>query len=382
VVSGLYPPGSTFKIVTATAGLEEGVIDQNTLVEDIGVLTVGPYSYGNWYFSQYGRTEGEINIVKAIARSNDIFFYKLGEWLQIDRLEDWAHRFYADEIIDTELGGEVAGIIRRDRDWYLGDTYHAAIGQGDVMTTPLHVHTWGQIIANEGKLCTPTLLNKKTPLREVLISGFDWPKQPDFPFIYTVSHTQYSVKNQWGGPEGNRTPEAMNGKSGSGPTRAHSRSSVTNKQEYSQENELKFIKKAYAADDQCIDIGISEKTLDLVQQGMKAACSTGGTAWPLFNFEVTSYQLPVTSAQEEKDNPETGNRKLVTIPIACKTGTAEFGHPDDKTHAWLTAYAPIDNPEIVVTVLLEEGGEGSSHAGPVVKDILTAWFESSSSSIQ
>lgn len=281
-LTGLYPPGSTFKIITATAGLEEGVIDKSTLVEDTGVLRVGPYSYGNWYFSQYGRTEGEINIIRALARSNDIFFYKVGEWLQIDRLAHWAHIFHADETIDTELEGEAAGVVRRERDWYLGDTYHVAIGQGDVLVTPLHVATWAQMIANDGSYCVPTFVQDKT----------------------------------------RKT---------------------------------------------CTSLNISPQTRALVHEGMKEACSTGGTAWPLFNFEVGSpdEQTASDSAKPKKQ-----------IQLACKTGTAEFGHPKNKTHAWITAYAPADDPEITVTVLVEEGGEGSSHAGPVARDILKAWFES------
>ena len=272
-LSGLYPPGSTFKIVTAVAGLEEGVIDESTLVEDTGILRVGAYSYGNWYFSQYGRTEGEVNIVRALGRSNDIFFYKLGEWLQAEKLEEWAHRFKADEIIDTELEGEIAGTIRRDRDWYLGDTYHLAIGQGDMLVTPLHVHTWTQTIAKGGTICTPSFLK------------------------HDVSSDISSYQ----------------------PVKAPS----------------------------CETLAIDDATIDIVSRGLESVCATGGTAWPLFDFPVH---------------------------LACKTGTAEFGHPEHKTHAWLTAYGPADNPEIVVTALLEEGGEGSSATGPIVKAVMSEWF--------
>ena len=81
---------------------------------------------------------------------------------------------------------------------------------------------------------------------------------------------------------------------------------------------------------------------------MKEACSTGGTAFPFFDFSP---------------------------PVACKTGTAEYGDPEGKTHAWLTAFAPVGNPEIVVTALIEGGGEGSYEAGPIVKEIMEVWFE-------
>ena len=81
---------------------------------------------------------------------------------------------------------------------------------------------------------------------------------------------------------------------------------------------------------------------------MKAACKTGGTAWPLFNFKTE---------------------------IACKTGTAEVGDGSKDTQAWLTAFAPADDPQISITVLVERGGEGSDVAAPIVGDILKEWFD-------
>jgi len=78
-IAANYHPGSVFKIVIASAGLETGVIDKNTLIEDTGVIKIGDYSYTNWLWNKRGTTDGMVDIVKAIKRSNDIFFYKLGE---------------------------------------------------------------------------------------------------------------------------------------------------------------------------------------------------------------------------------------------------------------------------------------------------------------
>jgi len=100
---------------------------------------------------------------------------------------------------------------------------------------------------------------------------------------------------------------------------------------------------------------ISKKTIDLIREGMKQACSTGGTGWPLFDFAV-------------------GKNKIQT---ACKTGTAESHAKSGMPHAWITAFAPFDKPEISVTVLIEEGGQGSDVAGPIAKEILKAYFERS-----
>ena len=72
-IGGVYPPGSTFKLVTALAALEEGAIRSDTTVDDVGVLSIGPFRFPNWYFLQYGKTDGLVNVVKALQRSNDIF---------------------------------------------------------------------------------------------------------------------------------------------------------------------------------------------------------------------------------------------------------------------------------------------------------------------
>ncbi len=333
-LGGLYPPGSTFKIVTAVAALEEGAIRPDTTVEDVGVVTIGPFTFPNWYFVQYGKTEGMVDIVKAIQRSNDIFFYKVGEWVGITKLSQWARRLGVGTVLGIELGGEAKGLMpdpswknlrftseedlrARNNEWYLGDTYHVAIGQGYLLTTPLQVNTWTNVMANGGKLCKPTILKAS------------------------------SVKRQ-----------------------ASS----------------------------CKDLGIKKETISIITEGMEKACEPGGTGWPLFEFKVKSEKLKVDKQQElSASSSSTRNSELATfnsIPLACKTGTAEFGDPKDRTHAWFTVFAPLPaevplsgtkaglkespivtgEPEISVTVLVEAGGEGSSVAAPVAKAILEEWF--------
>lgn len=264
-IAGTYPAGSTFKIVTATAGLETGKITESTEITDPGILIIGPYKFPNWLYVRNGGTQGTLNVVSAITKSNDIFFYRVGEWVGVDDLSDWALKFGLANQLGVDLPGEAAGRIRSKPDWYLGDTYHLAIGQGDLLVTPLQVNNWTSVIASGGKLCKPHVANNKQQ--------------------------------------------------------------ITNN---------------------CKDLGISAKTLNLVKQGMVGACSPGGTAWPLFDF---------------------------SIQIACKTGTAEFGDPaKGGTHAWLTAYAPSGKPQVAVTVIVEGGGEGSDVAAPMVKKILEMWF--------
>ena len=90
---------------------------------------------------------------------------------------------------------------------------------------------------------------------------------------------------------------------------------------------------------------VSEENYKLVREGMRKACQTGGTGWPFFDAAYS---------------------------VGCKTGTAEksLGNP----HAWFTAFVPFDDPKISITVIIEEGGEGSGVAGPVAKEILDWWF--------
>lgn len=328
-IGGVYPPGSTFKIVTAMAALEEGAIDPKTTVEDTGVLTIGPYSFPNWYFLQYGKKEGMVDLVRALKRSNDIFFYKTGEWLGITKLVVWAQKLGLGKPLGIELGGEAGGLMpdpawkkkhfsskedreARNDEWYVGDTYHVSIGQGYLLTTPLQVNTWTNVVATGGALCTP-MIEKNTG-------------------------------------------------------------------------------DAKKASSHCRSIGLAKETIEVVTRGLVEACATGGTGWPLFNFTVS--KADESGAAEYNETGVTPVEKI-RIPVACKTGTAEFGDPKNHTHAWFTAYAPVPDsykddavagdtakstsvltgqPEISVTVLVESAGEGSSVAAPIAKKILESWF--------
>ncbi len=277
VISGIYPPGSTFKIITAAAGLEEGKIRKDTKIEDLGVITVGKYRYANWYFTQYGKTEGMVDLVWALKRSTDTFFYKVGEWVGAEKIIEWGRKFGLGKVLGIDLPGESSGFLPNPsgEEWFLGNTYHLAIGQGGLMLTPLQVNVMTSVIASRGKLCRPYLF---------------------------VSQ---------GAPERD------------------------------------FGERENANKSSCFEVGLKKETISLITEGMKEACSQGGTAFPLFDFK-----------------PQ----------VACKTGTAEFDDPAGRTHAWLTAFAPIENPEIVVTALVEAGGEGSSVAAPIVKKVLDAYF--------
>lgn len=267
-LGGAYPAGSVFKLAVASAALEEKNISSEFTIDDPGVISAGGLSFSNWFYSEYGRKEGVVDVVRALTRSTDTFFYEVGALTGPDNMASWANKMGLGKATGIDIPGEVEGLIptpswkikTKGEQWYLGNTYNMSIGQGDVLVTPLQVAQMTQVVANGGKLCK----------------------------IHVV-----------GGKKS------------------------------------------------CTQIGISGTVLELIKKGMVGACSPGGTAFPLFNFK-----------------PQ----------VACKTGTAQFGIEGKLTHAWLTAFAPVERPEIVVTALVEGGGEGSAVAAPVAKAVLEEWF--------
>mgnify|MGYP001791453263 CR=1 FL=1 len=301
VIGGTYPPGSTFKIVTAASGLQTNIIDENYKIVDTGIINIGEFSFANWYYTEFGRKEqGELNVVRALARSNDIFFYKLAEKVSVDRLSAIAVKMGLGAKTGIDLGGEQAGLVPTKKwkadtlkeNWYLGDTYHYGIGQGYLLTTPLQVNEWTSIIASGGDLNEPHLLKSK--------------------------------------------------------------------EQTAKSKEI-----------------LSKKTINLIRQGMIESCSTGGVAWPLFDFKVNNPKLKIDgkNIMEVKEASSSAKAQdLRKVAVACKTGTAQHGGEETKPHAWITLFAPAYNPEIVVTVLKEESGEGSNEAAPIAKKILEKYF--------
>lgn len=165
-ISGTYPPGSVFKLVTSVAGLETNAFDENQTVLDEGILKVGDYEYRNWLYTQRGATDGEIALIRAIARSNDIFFYKAAEWAGPTAIANQAVVFGFGKTTGIELSGEVKGLVPdptwkeevMGERWFLGNTYHFGIGQGDMAATPIQIAQFIQAIGNRGELCHPSLI--------------------------------------------------------------------------------------------------------------------------------------------------------------------------------------------------------------------------------
>jgi len=164
-IGGLYHPGSIFKPLVTIAALEEGKIDDSFRYNDTGVVTVesiyGNYSYTNWYFTQYGGREGEIDVTRALARSTDTFFYTIGASVGIEDLVEWMKKFGLTKLTDIDIPGEILSLIPspdwkqkvKNEKWFLGNTYHFSIGQGDLALTPVGIHRADLTVLNGGKLC-------------------------------------------------------------------------------------------------------------------------------------------------------------------------------------------------------------------------------------
>jgi len=278
-VRGLYPPGSISKIVLASAGLQEGTITTNTSFDTPDAIRIGEYSFPDW------KDHGVTDIERAIAESNNIFFYAIGggyeniKGLGIEKIKQYWQKFGLGEKTGIDLPSEASGLLpdsewkkkAKNEPWYIGDTYHVSIGQGDMLVTPIQMLRATAAIANGGKLMKPQLVNRITDSKGKTIEQF---------------------------------------------------SPVVQKENF-----------------------IDSKNIRIVQEGMRLTITDG-------------------SARNLNDLP---------VAIAGKTGTAQFLN-NEKTHAWFTCYAPYDDPQIAIIVLVDGGGGGHEIAAPVAKDILNYYF--------
>lgn len=160
-VAGQYPPGSTFKMVTALAALEAGVATEGTHVFCPGHFEMGSARFHCWKAGGHG----SVNVISALAESCDVYFYKLSTELGIKRIAAMAHKLGLGQKFDMELQEERAGLVpdedwkkkRFDENWHPGETVIAAIGQGYMLATPLQLAVMTARIASGGKAVAPWL---------------------------------------------------------------------------------------------------------------------------------------------------------------------------------------------------------------------------------
>lgn len=163
-ISMNYSPGSTFKMVTALAGLETGAITTTERINDTGVY---PYAHHPvcWYYTSYHSGHGRLNVSQAIQHSCNYFFYEVGKRIGIDTLAKYAYYLGLGHKTGIELNGEANGnlassqrAVEENRQWYLGETLSAAIGQSYNTFTPLQMAKYVAMVANGGKKIDVTIV--------------------------------------------------------------------------------------------------------------------------------------------------------------------------------------------------------------------------------
>ena len=289
-ISGVYSPGSIYKMVTATAGLETGAITTKTKINDTGVYP----KFGNpvcWYWRSYRRGHGYLNVTQAIQKSCNYFFYETGYRAGIENIVKYAEYYGLGMKTGIELLGEETGTISRPEIveargevWTPGYTLSAAIGQGDNGFTPIQMARYISSLANGGNRVDVTLIKN----------------------IMKPDGTEVDKKE---------LENYVNERLGYTPTEVE-------------------------------DLNIKEENIDAILEGMKGVTEDGGTAYSTFaGFD---------------------------IEVAGKTGSAETGDPD-KVNGWFVGFAPFDDPEISVTVLIENAGSGGFTA-ETARDIMAEYF--------
>lgn len=163
-LKGQYPPGSTFKIITALAGLEEGLIDENSTVVCKGAYDVGRDTFKCWE----KKGHGTVNLRRALKESCDVYFYQLGERLGVDKIALYARRFGLGQPLGVGLENEKGGLIptsewkekKYKKKWYRGETLPIAIGQGFTLMTPIQLASMIATVANDGTVYRPHLVKR------------------------------------------------------------------------------------------------------------------------------------------------------------------------------------------------------------------------------
>lgn len=296
-IQSAYEPGSIFKMVTAIAGLESGNITLTEKINDTGQYIKYGEKRNCWYYTDYHRGHGYLNVIGAIEKSCNYFFYEAADRMGIDTLDKYASYFGLGKKTGIELPSETAGTLASkeyvksiNSTWNPGDTINAAIGQGYNRFTPLQMAKYISMVANGGN-------------------------KIDVSLIKTIQNSDGT--------------------------------------EVSKEEINKFVseKLGVSKDEDSDNISLNSEYINAVKEGMKSVTSgEAGTAYARF--------------------------KNFNIAVGGKTGSAEAGKDSngkDIVNAWFAAFAPYDDPEIAVVIMVENGGHGN-YTAEAVRNIMAEYF--------
>ena len=403
-ISSLYPPGSVWKVLTAVGVLEEEVIAPQTSIFNPGSLTLpnryapNDESVAQTFFDWNREGFGLLNIVGALANSSDVFFYQVGGGnpdispftlreggLGIPDLFRYASALGIGSELGVELPGELSGRMpdpdwkRRTygENWSTGDTYNAAFGQGYVTVTPLQLISAVAAVVNGGTLWQPTVVNSFLDAEGAVLRSFQ-PQALRHLVLEEVADGERLALTQL---------EDMIMK---GPASL----ACTCEEDSDFYNSARCDPSGYV---NTVDINPDPFMEQLREYHVHIPLNypfNGRICDPL-RFK-DDYQPPFVDANVLEIVRE-GLRGAVTygtairadlpfINVSGKTGTAEYcddiarplglcipgGWP---AHAWFTAYAPSDNPQIIIIAFVYNGGEGSLVALPVVVETMEAWLQ-------
>ena len=313
-ISGLYPPGSTIKTLTALSALENDVVSPKLLVKCKGYIDL----HGERFHCWKKKGHGVVGMRTALKKSCDVYFYEVARKLGIDRLAVTAEKFGLGKKVLQDYSEEKAGTVPNTKwkikeigkNWYIGETLHSGIGQGYFLTTPLQLNLMTAQIANGGYKIKPRILiNKKDK----------------------VGNLQ-KYQNHKNSTPGNIMSTA----------------------------------------DQIFNFDLqplfrNQENINLVKEAMFAATNeVGGTSYRsrhndkrfMFAGKTGSSQIKrFTEAQREAEVKQENIAYL------------------ERDHAWFVAFAPVSNPKYAISVLVEHGGSGSKAAAPIAKKIIKKVLE-------
>ena len=365
-IAGQYPPGSTFKLVTAAAAMDLGVISPNRMLNAPGSIRIpnryAPNDPGRsqefvCWVNQLGRSHGQMNMLLGLANSCDIYFYKISggfdqdgevvEGVGIDRLRLYAEQFGFGRTQGIELPIEAPGVMPSSQwkalnygePWSTGDDYNAGIGQGYVLATPLQVTQMAAVIANGGLLYRPSIVHHMTDENGNLVV-----RNGDGRLVVVLRDPDGSVRFE--DRQGNPIPAEE----------------VDVTIQFDENGEYVFQPELLNA------VDVDRQYIDIIARGMHMVNLPGGTGTGYVNwlddFGISS--AGKTGTAEFCDN------------IAIRREFCRFEDIEKRrilpTHAWYVGYAPYEDPEIAVVAFIYNGDEGSKWSAPVVREAMAAYF--------